>query len=123
MSNTRFTPHTAAARARKSHTNGNRIPRKNTITQAIDLQVSLHAVGIGLARDIAQVEDVQERARVGSALASIAKGWDALSARIQTLKGRPLPGTLSPAERRAKAQSKAAPERDDPRPIKPNPGA
>jgi hypothetical protein len=87
------------------------------LVQAIQLQKTLHNAGISVGQDIGNVEDRELRARIGSALASIAKGWDAMSARILILKGRPGPGTMSPAERRAQREKRQPAAQAAPRPA------
>lgn len=86
------------------------------LAQAVQLQRALHKAGIAVASDISGERNAELRARIGSSLASIAKGWDAMAARVQILRGRAAPGTLSPAERRAKLEAKRnKPQQSGPR--------
>jgi hypothetical protein len=103
---TQFTPESAAEHARKSHLTGKRTPKRPERKQASDIQASLHCANKMLIQDMRECEDKQERARIASALASVAKGWDSISARILILKGKPGPGTMSPAERRASKEQR-----------------
>ena len=100
-------------------------PRIHPKKQALNLQHALHKAGQTLGDDIADCEDKEQRARVASALASVAKGWQSMTDQLRIMSGKAAPGTLSPAERRAKAESKrSAPKRDGPRlprPAAPSP--
>jgi len=112
-----FTTQSAADAARKSHSETSardeslRFP--STLVQAVQLQRALHKVGMAVAQNVSADTDIESRARLGSSLASIAKGWDSLAARVQILRGRAAPGTLSPAERRAKLEAKRTKPRHD----------
>jgi hypothetical protein len=112
-----FTQQNAAECAKKSHTNGRRIPKRTERKQAADIQINLHYANKLLIQDMRECEDRQERARIASALASVAKGWDSISARILILKGKPGPGTMSPAERRASKEQRNPPIHAAPRPA------
>jgi len=70
--------------------------RPQSYTQAIELQAKL-ADAVGLCReDMNGCLDREVRARIGSALASMVRGWDILEERKRILRGRPLPGHLRP---------------------------
>jgi len=130
-----FNSQSAADAARRSHaessTRDDSIRAFTPMVQAVQLQRALHKVGMAVAADTSNLSNAESRAiaessaRIGASLASIAKGWDSLAARVQILRGKAAPGTLSPAERRAKAESKrSAPKRDGPRlprPAAPSP--
>ena len=111
-----FTPETAAGSAKRSHLpNGKRYV--SALRQALDLQRALHKAGVMVGKDVCQVEGEELRARMGASLASIAKGWDSLTARVQILRGKAAPGTLSPAERRAAKEQRTPPIQAHPRPA------
>ena len=112
-----FNQQNAAEYARRSHTQSNRVTRKKPIAQAIELQSALHKVGLAIAKDAPNIEDKELRARVGASLATIAKGWDTMTARILILRGKASPGTLSPAERRAAKEQRNPTIQAHPRPA------
>lgn len=86
-------------------------PKTPSKRQALDLQHALHAAGLELGKDVKACEDKEERARIACALASVAKGWQSMTDQIRILSGKAAPGTLSPAERRAKALERKQPVR------------
>ena len=106
VNTTTFTPQSSAIARQKSLDVRRQNPRKQSKAQALDLQHALHSAGQSLGRDIRDCEDREERARVACALASVAKGWQSMTDQLRILSGKAAPGTLSPAERRAKAESK-----------------
>ena len=70
--------------------------RPKSYTQAALLQDKL-ADAVSLCRDdMDGCDDREVRARIGSALASMVRGWDILEERKRILRGRPLPGHLRP---------------------------
>lgn len=120
VNNGQFSPQNAADFAKLSHTSPNRKPRnyrKTSRTQALDLQNALHKAGQLLKTSIEQCKEDDSRARVASALASVAKGWQSMTEMLRVMSGKPNPGTLSPSER-ANARSKHKPShRPVPRPA------
>ena len=115
-----FDTQSAAQCASKAHAarrqNSGHSRQLTPLSQAVQLQRALHKVGIAVANDVSVVTDTELRARIGSSLASIAKGWDAMSARVLILRGKASPGTLSPSERKAIKDKKIQPK-SIPRPV------
>lgn len=74
-------------------------PRKHrakALMQIPIMQTHLQSA-IALCReDMNDCQDREVRARIGSALASMVRGWDILEERKRILRGRPLPGHLRP---------------------------
>ena len=95
-------------------------PRTPVKTQASSIQHALHNATELLSSDIKECEDKEQRARVASALASLAKGWDSITDRIRILSGTPMPGSRRPPpDQPKKAKVKSAPK---PAPL-PAPGS
>ena len=70
--------------------------RPASYAQAAQMQGKL-ADAVSLCReDMNACVDPEVRARIGSALASMVRGWDILEERKRILRGRPLPGHLRP---------------------------
>ena len=107
-----FTAQTSiAARANSLRTrrNNRRTPVK---TQASDIQHALHKASKLLSGDIESCKEKEERARVASALASVAKGWQSMTDQLRILAGKPLPGSRRPPPdqpKKPKAQSSPRP--------------
>jgi len=85
-----FTSQTARQAAANSHA-------KRPHTQAAELQLALYEAGLALRKDIDGCSDREERSRVASALASVAKGWQSMNDQRRVMKGVPLPGSRRPA--------------------------
>ena len=104
--------------AKKSHSPNARrfLPQRK---QALELQAALHHASIALSKDVKDCKDKELRARIVSAMASAAKGWDSVSDRLRILIGKPSPGTLKPVSAPSKPRVKSAPK---PAPL-PDPGS
>lgn len=89
-----FTPETARKAANWRHSHG----RKRARAQAADLQLALHSAGMALSQDVPLCTEREERARVASALASVAKGWQSMNDQLRIMNGTPMPGSLRPAQ-------------------------
>lgn len=70
--------------------------RKASYTQATELQAKLADAVNQCHLDLSKTKDRELRSRIGSALASMVRGWDILEERKRILRGRPLPGHLRP---------------------------
>lgn len=82
--------------------------RRPAKAQALDIQHALHFACKLLKQDLPECEEREERARVASALASVAKGWQSMTDQLRILAGKPLPGSRRPAPdqpKKPKAQS------------------
>jgi hypothetical protein len=76
--------------------------RRLATRQVLDMQQAMYKTALLLEKDALGCTDGEARARVASALANLAKGWDALENRKRILRGRPLPGSLRPEKPRPK---------------------
>src|SRR3974390_1244835 len=88
--------------------NGKSLPkpgRRLATRQVLDMQQAMYKTALLLEKDALECSDREERARVASALANLAKGWDALENRKRILRGKPLPGSLRPEKVKAKGRS------------------
>ena len=98
----RFTASDAALQARKSNTNRKPGRQGRALKQAVQLQDALVESGLALHEDLKAMTDLEQRARSAAAIASVAKGWQALQDQIRILRGRPLPGSLRPEKAKPK---------------------
>lgn len=80
----------AAALARAAASHG------AALSQAIALQKALFDVGLLIATDAKASVNSDDRARSGSVLSGVAKGWQSIQDQIRILRGKPLPGSLRP---------------------------
>jgi hypothetical protein len=111
-----FNSETGTNAVRKSWVDGSRRPTPTTRSQAIDLQGALHEAGQSLRARIASCDDDRTRAQLASSLASVSKGWQAMTEQLRILSGKPAPGTLNESERaRQREQQRAAKPRALPR--------
>ena len=70
--------------------------RAASYSQATALQAKLATAVHECSEDLMSCTDRELRSRIGSALASMVRGWDILEERKRILRGRPLPGHLRP---------------------------
>ena len=85
------------------------LPRKPDLAQVIAMQTALYETCMVLKEDIHTVSDKEERARIASAIASVAKGWQGLQDSKRIIRGKPLPGSKRPAVEQPKHKVKASP--------------
>jgi hypothetical protein len=76
--------------------------KRNSLRQVLQLQQAAYETILVLKGDVVRSEDSTLRARLGSAIAQLAKGWDTLENRKRILRGRPLPGSLKPENEKSK---------------------
>ena len=91
--------------------NGERIGNRG-LTQSYLLRDIAANAAIELGKT--PIQDGETAAQRASALASLIRAWDAASERMRLIRGRPLPGTLSAAERRER-NKRPAQKRSEPR--------
>lgn len=73
-----------------------RVHRAKALAQILEMQTHLQSATALCREDMNDCQDREVRARIGSALASMVRGWDILEERKRILRGRPLPGHLRP---------------------------
>jgi hypothetical protein len=76
--------------------------KRNSLRQLLHLQQATYDTIFSLREDVVQCEDANLRARLGSSIAQLARGWDTLEERKRILRGRPLPGSLKPEKEKPK---------------------
>lgn len=78
--------------------------RRLSLRQVLDLQQVSHEAALGLQADFTSTTDRNERARVASAIANLAKGWVSLADAKREILGRPKAGSLKPERPRKKSK-------------------
>lgn len=103
-----FNKQSAKQAAADSHAATARKRYPSTRNQALDLQRGLHLASVALTEDLPECRAKDERARVASALASVAKGWQSITDALRIQDGVPLPGSLRPEKPAKDAKRKSA---------------
>lgn len=80
---------------------------KKAYLQALDMQAAIQATLALCQADAAAEKDRETRARIGSAMAAMARGWDILEDRKRILRGKPMPGQLRPDQPSKPKRNKA----------------
>jgi hypothetical protein len=95
--------------------------RRLSLRQVVELQGIVFEAGKGLAADFQEMKEGEERARVASAIANLAKGWVSLQDSKREILGKPKAGVRKHAVERAKAKQQPIVAPISPRPISKEP--
>src|SRR3974390_2048968 len=88
--------------------NGKSLPkpgRRLATRQVLDMQQAMYKTALLLEKDALECTDREERARVASALANLAKGWDSLENRKRIIRNRGLPKSVEASNAKPKRRA------------------
>lgn len=104
----------------KSHSTLARSKYPPARAQALDVQIALHDASKLLREDLKECTDSNERARIASSLANVAKGWQSMNDQIRIMRGIGAPKSV-PAVNEQRKQTRTKPAPIESAPSSPEP--